>query len=106
MHMLVDNCFLFWMLGHTLPWFLFLFIFIFVSSPPPPISHCTWWSFSRQSPFTETIIENKDCAFRLAGSCLNIQRLLKGTDHVFWALGGAGREGQGLSRLFAILFEI
>lgn len=37
---------------------------------------------------------------------LNRERLFKGTGHVFWAPGGAGREGQGLSGLFAILFEI
>lgn len=36
----------------------------------------------------------------------SLQRLFKGTDHVFWALGGVGREGQGLSGLFAILLEI
>lgn len=112
MHIWVDNFFLFGCLFtlilyfffffcHALPWFL-LFYFHFFLFP----WHCTWKSFALQSPFTEMIFENKDDAFRLAGSHLNIQRLFKGTDHVFRALGGAGREGQGLSGLFAILFEI
>lgn len=79
--------FFFVMLCHDFYFFIFTFFFFIFPW------HCTWKSFALQSPFTEMIFENKDDAFRLAGSHLNIQRLFKGTDHVFWALGGAGREG-------------
>lgn len=70
--------------------FFFLYLAVFLTSEPLHWNDCC-----------EQRLHIQACRLHL-----NMERLFKGTGHVLWAPGGAGREGQGLSGLFAILFEI
>lgn len=103
-HMRVDNfvC-LFGCLFSVIVWsrvqFLSCFAMISVFHFSLLLWQCTWWSLSLWSPALKWLLRTKIMHSGL-------QCLFKGTDHVLWALGGVGREGQGLSGLFAILFEI